>query len=416
MKVVIINKSDTTGGAAVVSFRLMKALRAAGVDARMLVAEKLTDSEFVALAAKPLQLKRAFLAERLKIFLANGLDRKTLFKIDTATDGVDISRHPWVADADIVCLNWVNQGLLSLRGIKRLMNSGKKIVWTMHDMWNFTGVCHHAGTCIRYREECGHCPLLTKGRRSEKDISYKTLIRKQALYGKRRIHFVAVSHWVEGLAKKSTLLANQPISVIPNAFPFNGKLSSRDSWDPAKRKLRILFGAARLDDPVKGLPILIEATRRLKEKYPDFSEKVELITFGHAKHQESLEGIAIAARHLGTIRDPRIVEKLYRSCDIVVSTSLYETLPGTLVEGQAYGCIPVSFARGGQPDIVDHLQTGFLAKWSDDLTEAADFIVEGIVWASAQGAQTRRRMLESAQERFSSQSVAEAYIKLFESL
>ncbi len=52
LKVVIINKSDSTGGAAVVSFRLMNALRTAGVDARMLVAEKLTDSPFVEAAGK----------------------------------------------------------------------------------------------------------------------------------------------------------------------------------------------------------------------------------------------------------------------------------------------------------------------------------------------------------------------------
>ena len=90
LKVVIINKSDSTGGAAVVSFRLMNALRTAGVDARMLVAEKLTDSPFVEAAGKPWQLKCSFLAERLKIFLANGLNRKTLFKIDTGSDGVPL--------------------------------------------------------------------------------------------------------------------------------------------------------------------------------------------------------------------------------------------------------------------------------------------------------------------------------------
>ena len=102
LKVVIINKSDSTGGAAVVSFRLMNALRTAGVDARMLVAEKLTDSPFVEGAGKPWQLKCSFLAERLKIFLANGLNRKTLFKIDTGSDGVPLHKHPAVMEADVM--------------------------------------------------------------------------------------------------------------------------------------------------------------------------------------------------------------------------------------------------------------------------------------------------------------------------
>ncbi len=93
-KILIINKSDSTGGAAVVSRRLMEALRAEGADARMLVVEKLTDSPFVEVAAPPEKEMIPFLAERLKIFLANGLSRKTLFKIDTASDGLPLWEHP----------------------------------------------------------------------------------------------------------------------------------------------------------------------------------------------------------------------------------------------------------------------------------------------------------------------------------
>lgn len=40
MKIALICKSDSTGGAAVVTFRLMNALRANGMDARMIVTEK----------------------------------------------------------------------------------------------------------------------------------------------------------------------------------------------------------------------------------------------------------------------------------------------------------------------------------------------------------------------------------------
>ena len=135
MKVVLINKSDSTGGAAVVTFRLMEALRAAGVDARMLVAEKRRDSAFVELASGRRGLRKAFLSERLKIFLANGMSRETLFRIDTASDGVPMWHHRWVEEADVVCLNWVNQGLLSLDGLEKLLATGKPVVWTMHDMW-----------------------------------------------------------------------------------------------------------------------------------------------------------------------------------------------------------------------------------------------------------------------------------------
>lgn len=159
-KILIINKSDSTGGAAVVSRRLMEALRAEGADARMLVVEKLTDSPFVEVAAPPEKEMIPFLAERLKIFLANGLSRKTLFKIDTASDGLPLWEHPLVKGADLVLLNWVNQGMLSLRGVRRILEMGKPVAWTMHDMWCMTGVCHHAAECRGFEKECGCCPLL----------------------------------------------------------------------------------------------------------------------------------------------------------------------------------------------------------------------------------------------------------------
>ncbi len=104
----------------------------------------------------------AFLAEHMRIFMRNGFDRSTLFKISTATDGLPLHRHPWVREADVVALNWVNQGMLSLKEIGRLARI-RPVVWTMHDMWCATGVCHHAGTCDGYLDRCGHRPLI-KGR------------------------------------------------------------------------------------------------------------------------------------------------------------------------------------------------------------------------------------------------------------
>lgn len=127
MKIAIVNKSDSTGGAAVVSRRLMEALRAAGADARMLVTEKLTDSTYVERAASKARVMLPFLEERLKIFVANGFDRSTLFKIDTASDGLPLWRHPLVEGADAVLLNWVNQGMLSLKGIRKIAALGKPV-------------------------------------------------------------------------------------------------------------------------------------------------------------------------------------------------------------------------------------------------------------------------------------------------
>lgn len=422
MKVVIINKSDSTGGAAVVSARLLRALCDLGLDAHMLVCEKLHDSGRVELAASPSRIKRSFLAERLKIFLANGLNRDNLFKVDTASDGLPLHRNRLVREADVICLNWVNQGMLSLQGLRELLHLGKPVVWTMHDMWNFTGICHHAGSCTRWRQTCGLCPFLGSAK-SPDDISLSVWNNKKIVYGQAlrlaqvsgtRLHFVAVSNWLAGLAAASPLMSGMPLSVIPNAFPVPDR-PMREAR--ANGRFHVLMGAARLDDPVKGLPILVEATRVLRDRWPDEAARIELVTFGNVKDPAALDGIAVSHRHLGVVSGEDRLRDVYLGGDAVVSTSLYETLPGTLVEGQVYGCIPVSFGRGGQADIIDHMQTGYIAAWSDDLPTAAARIAEGIVWAMRQPADDiRARMYASARARFDAPVVAARYVGLFEQL
>lgn len=421
MKVVIINKSDTTGGAAVVSTRLLLALRNLGVDASMIVAEKLTDYPFVHTAAPAACIRIPFLAERLKIYIANGFERDTLFKIDTASDGVPLWRHPLVREADVICLNWVNQGLLSLSGLRRLLALGKPVVWTMHDMWNLTGICHHAGACRHWTDVCGDCPLLG-GKANPRDLSFRIHKKKSGIYqlalrlsreSGTRLHFVAVSNWLASLARESSLLREMPLSVIPNAFPVPETMPESRPHD----KFRILMGAARLDDPVKGLPILVEATKILKDRYPEESKGIELVTFGNVRNPDALNDVALNHCHLGVISGEENLRRLYSTSDAVVSTSLYETLPGTLVEGLVYGCIPVSFSRGGQKDIVDHLSTGYLAEWSDDLPTAAARIAEGIIWATRRDPEAiRARMYAEARARFDAPVVASRYLALFRSL
>ena len=392
MKVVIINKSDSTGGAAVVSYRLMEALCDAGVDARMLVAERLHDDPRVGTAAPNLRLNASFLRERLGIFLHNGMNRDTLFKIDTASCGVPLYRHPWVKEADVICLNWINQGLLGIDDIHRLLRLDKPVVWT-----------------------CGECPLLGS-RKGIKDISASTWQRKHKLYNLpgRRIHFVAVSHWLKDKAAESGLLAGQDVSVVPNAFHFDDEAPEFSDGFRGDR-CRILFGAARLDDTVKGLPIMMRATEILASDYPDIAGNCELVTFGNVKNSDSIAHFGIPHTHRGLL-SPDETRQLYGTGDIVVSTSLYETLPGTLVEGQAWGCVPVATDRGGQRDIVDHGHTGYIAHF-DDVENTARDIARGIAYAYGElqknGAALRHAMLSSARARFSAQSVAAMYLDLF---
>ena len=424
MRIVIINKSDSTGGAAVVSRRLMEAMRNSGIDARMLVCEKLSDSPFVTLAASAWAIKSRFLLERLKIFLANGFNRSTLFKIDTGTEGLPLWKNPIVKNADALLINWVNQGMLSLKGFEKILKLGKPTIVTMHDMWWMTGICHHAGECSHFEKDCGNCPLLGKHGRPA-DFSFKVHREKQKIYNRkgidRRLAFVAVSSWLKTRGEESSLLKNQHLEVIPNVFsPVSMRELPENVIENKKGKIRILFGAARLDDPIKGLDTLREATLILKESYPEKASQMELRFFGIAKNPDSLKGFGLPVFSLGIMRREEELAKVYSGADILVSASDYETLPGTLVEAQAYGCVPVSFNRGGQGDIITDDSKGILVDYDSDLQTRAENLARGIAEAfdivgnHERLENMKTEMEENVRFKFSPSLVAERYLRLIE--
>ena len=147
MRVLIINTSERIGGAAIAASRLMESLKNNGIKAKMLVRDKQTDQiSVVRLKSNWLQVWK-FMWERIVIWSANRFRRYHLFDVDIANTGTDITSLPEFRQADVIHLHWINQGMLSLNDIRKILTSGKPVVWTMHDMWPCTGICHYAREC-----------------------------------------------------------------------------------------------------------------------------------------------------------------------------------------------------------------------------------------------------------------------------
>ena len=224
------------------------------------------------------------------------------------------------------------------------------------------------------------------------------LEKKRRIYADADITFVAVSRWLAERCRESSLLADADVRVIPNAFPVDD-FSCERVGDAAPT---VIFGAARLDDTVKGFDIAIDALNIVARRRPE----ARAIFFGTIRQPQLLRRLEMPYEFHGIITLDAVRET-YRKADVVLSTSLYETLPGTIVEGMAAGCVPVAFDSGGQTDIFDHDRTGFVADYLN-AESVADCVIKAI------DRKIPRQMLhDEVARRFSAQSVAQKYFELF---
>lgn len=127
MRVLIINTSEKTGGAAIAARRLMESLHTAGTDVKMLVLHKESQSEQVIPVGKDWQKKCTFLWERLVIWTNNLFSRKNLFTVSIANTGFNVTKLPAFREADIIHLHWINQGMLSLNNIQEIFESASPL-------------------------------------------------------------------------------------------------------------------------------------------------------------------------------------------------------------------------------------------------------------------------------------------------
>lgn len=412
-KILLVNHGDIIGDSAVVTFRLMQALRREGVDARMLVYTKSSSESNVQVIGSRLSRGVRYCLERLHILANSGYDTKSMFAVSTGRFAIDISSHPWVRESDVVCLGWINQGLMSLDGIRKLGQSGKKLVWLVHDTWPFTGICHHSGVCTYFTDQCGNCMYLRDGGHSH-DLSRTFWKRKRDLYKDVDITFITESRWLERNARSSSLLRGMRVMTIPPPFPaeyyYVNPPKHIDTLLSGSKPNLILIGSNVLDDESKQPQVAIAALNHIFDNYPEVASRTAVYLFGALRNPGILDGLRMSHRWFGRINDHKILRYLMSSAKVMLSTSQLEHIPTTLIEGMAAGAVPVTFNSYGRDELIAHRETGYLAQPGDALD-----LAEGLLWGLS--ADVDRQMLHDLiAERYSSETVAGRFIELFDSL
>ena len=413
MRVLIVNTSERIGGAAIAASRLVEALKNNGIKAKMLVREKQTDRLSVIELKKNWWRMWQFIWERILIWKENQFKKHNLFAVDIANTGTDITAIPEFQAADIIHLHWINQGMLSLNDIQKILQSGKPVVWTMHDMWPCTGICHHARECDKYHQECHHCPYIYKGG-GKKDLSNQVFKKKKEIYQSAPVTFVTCSRWLKERAGQSALLNGHTIVDIPNPistslFKPQNSLTARNKMELPTDKKLILFGSVKVTDKRKGIDYFIESCKLLAEKYPEMKEELGVVVYG--KNSECLKSlIPFQVYALDYISNEKDLVNIYNAVDLYVTPSLEENLPTTIMEAMACGIPCVGFNVGGIPEMIDHLHNGYVAEY-----KSAEDLANGIIWTLSESEyqSLSEEACRKAVSNYSESIVAKKYIDIY---
>ncbi|MGE4511221.1 MAG: glycosyltransferase family 4 protein [Sulfurimonadaceae bacterium] len=408
MKILIVNTSDIQGGAAKAAYRLHKALLNSGVDSQMLVQNKSSDDYRV--ITQDNKIKKIF--SKLRAFFDSLPAR--LYKERTQTlfspsliGFSDIPKKINKLNPDIVHLHWIAGGMMKIEDISRIKSP---IVWSLHDMWAFTGGCHYDEECGAYQNSCGNCKVL--GSNKQNDLSKKVWLQKQKTFSNKDITIVSLSAWLNDVSRSSTLLKEKKHINLPNPIdtslfkPFDKK-NSRELWSLPQDKKLILFGAmGATSDPRKGFKELSEALRQLR------CQDIEFVVFGSSRPQNAPD-FGFKTHYLGHLHDDVSLVTLYNAVDVTVVPSLQENLSNAIMESLACGIPVIGFDIGGNSDMIEHRTNGYLAKpfESQDLANGIEWILN-----TANYNKLCSNARDKVMQEFASEVVAKKYIQLYQEI
>ncbi len=372
MRVIHGARSAVSGGAARAAFRIHQAQQYVGLNSSILTGDSL-----------PLDPHSLIVRSRAEFRYSKEWLERRIARLQRTSHTVlrSTSLLPGRAmnvllesESDVINLHWINGGFLSIKQIGNLMKE-RKVVWTLHDMWPLCGLEHYGDLGGSRRWLTGYGTRSREERVPFVDVDRHVWKRKARAWT-HPTHIVAPSQWLATCVQDSKLMAEWPVTVIPNPIdldvfrPHEQSMARRLLGLPQDVPL-VLFGAiGGSSDSRKGWDLLSAALTSVIADMPE----VELVVLGQ-KVPPVVPGAKIPIHALGHLQDDLSLALAYSASTCAVVPSRQENLPQAATEPTACGTPVVAFEIGGLPDIVVHRKTGYLAKAFDP-----DDLASGIAW------------------------------------
>lgn len=411
LSVLHINTWGGIGGAFITSDRLHRSLLEAGVRSDYAYGRALQDSDS---SLKGLDSYH-FLGARRPLAEAalTKVSRKIGLNDITRFSSFRLMEEPFFKAASVLNFHNLHSDFFSYLALPKL-TAQKPAVWTLHDMWSFTGHCSYSYECDRWRSGCGKCPNLGEEPMVQRDATDWEWKLKDWTYNRAKLTIVAPSLWLCEQAKQG-LLGRFPVHHIPYGIdtqiyqPLDPQHCRHVLGIPPGRKV-LMFGAQSLTNARKGGDLLFESVAALPSS---IKANTVLLTFGSGNSQK-LKTLGMETISLGYVSSDRIKAILFSAADVFVFPTRADNLPLVLQESIACGTPMVSFKVGGVPDMVRPGVTGLLAEPEDALDLSAK-IVE-ILEADELRAAMRKNCREIALKEYALELQRDRYIELYQQL
>jgi glycosyltransferase involved in cell wall biosynthesis len=376
MRILMVNTTDSGGGAERVAADLRQGLRCLGHDVRMAVGRKRgSDPDVFALRERPLNpwhavavgLDRCFAPYLGRMSGAQYVLMATHFfglpqRFADWRRGRECFAYPAsvalmasaARDFDLIHAHNLHGDYFDLAALATASRS-RPVVVTLHDEWLMTGHCACTLGCERWRDACGRCPRLDVYPAIRRDATAENLARKREIYRDLRLVAVAPSRWLLERVRASALSAAMTEScIIPNAvdletFAPGDRIEARRRMGFPEEALIFLFSAAGgAANRFKDINTVRAAISRYAHNRARDARGIILVFLGSTDKPVERDGYRELPVRI--LDNPAAVADVYRAADLYLHAAHTENFSISILEALACGCPLIATAVGGIPE------------------------------------------------------------------
>lgn len=409
MKILHINYHQNQGGASVATNRLIEALNQNNINSDLIVNQKKDKETFV----KP-QFKNIFelyshkMKKFLAIYIKKILGADNMYKDSISLFSSNLHMQINSSNVDIVNLHWVCNEMISIKEIKKIE---KPLVWTLVDMWPFSGSTHYT--------ENDFYKFSNKKYDEKKIFNIQNwVLNKKIKYFNKDIVIVCISKWLEKLAKESQVFKNNKIYTIPCTIDVNDwksfdKKKARQSLGFDTNKKYYLFSAFNgINDKRKGFDLMLDSLSKISMS----KNKFVVVVLGNAEGLNRINELYkfdFRVFDQNFDNDKNLLKTIYSACDILIMPSRLEAFGQVALEAGCCELPCVSFKNTGVEEVISHNNDGYLADYLDieDLSKGINLLNDETV-----NIKMSKNIRNKIIKEFSYENVSKKYKNIYETL